>query len=226
MIAVMCRLWMSRFGNIGRECGRIILSSHSRRWKKPCLKPFRREHSTYLVHLNHVISELICKSLAEQEELVAGLTVNSLLCLMRPCCRCVNCTKPWNERRSHRRSRAKGDVTLIPKSPGGYWSRRSPAHYGRLHHASHVGGGEIESGSFLSGKRTSLVHARACRPANAVPDLIIPIELTLDECAQEHSMAHGTSYDLAKAFDTMPFGTGGLGWICSKERDVLCRSLM
>ena len=26
-------------------------------------------------------------------------------------------------------------------------------------------------------------------------------------------MAHGTSYDLAKAFDTMPFGAGGFGWI-------------
>ena len=54
---------------------------------------------------------------------------------------------------------------------------------------------------------------RACRPRNAVPDLIIPIELILDECAQEHSMAQGTSYDLAKAFDTMPFGAGGFGWI-------------
>ena len=52
---------------------------------------------------------------------------------------------------------------------------------------------------------------RACRPTIAVLDLIIPIELILDECAQEHSMAHGTSYDLAKAFDTMPFEARGLG---------------
>ena len=119
------------------ECGRIILSSHSPRWRRPCLKPFRRGHSTYSDHLNHIISELICKSLAEQEELVAGLTGNSLLCLMRPCCRCVNCTRPWTS------GGRTGDLVrrrchTHPQVSGGYWSRRSPAHYGCLHSASYV----------------------------------------------------------------------------------------
>ena len=53
----------------------------------------------------------------------------------------------------------------------------------------------------------------ASSPANAVPDLIVPIELILDECAQEHSIANGTYHVLAKAFDTMPLRAGGLGWI-------------
>ena len=57
-----------------------------------------------------------------------------------------------------------------------------------------------------------------------MPDLIIPIELILDECDQEHSMAHGTSYDLAKAFDTSLSEREALDGFCVKDRDALCRS--
>ena len=95
------------------------------------LEAFRREHSTHSVHLNHIISELICKSLSEQEEKISGP--------LRSSPSCIACG-----RRQLRADLFEWQEDLI--------------------------------GSYAM---------RACRPANAVPDLIIPIELILDECAQQ-----------------------------------------
>lgn len=55
---------------------------------------------------------------------------------------------------------------------------------------------------------------RACRPLNSTHDLTIPVSLELEAAYLDQvDPPVGESYDLAKAFDSMPFGIGGWGWI-------------
>ena len=52
----------------------------------------------------------------------------------------------------------------------------------------------------------------ACRRKHSVFDLVFSAALHLDVSRATSQPAFGVSYDLAKAFDTMPFGKQGLGW--------------
>ena len=79
-----------------------------------------------------------------------------------------------------------GDVTL------------SLAHHGRLHNASHVGGGEIESGSFFECKRTSLAR--------------MPCELAGQGMLCQISLSR-LSLFWTNVLRSTQWHTGGFGWI-------------
>ena len=215
MISVMCRLWTSRFGNFGGGVWQDHPEQSQPALEEALLEAFPKRTQYILRPLEpRPISEFICKSLVGAGG-ACGWTHRELAAL--PDEALLQMCELYETMEQAAVAPAiswEGDVTLIPKSPEatGVEDLRPITVVSIMHHmwaAARLRADLFEWQEDLIGSYAM----RACRPANAVPDLIIPIELILDECAQEHSMAHGTSYDLAEAFDTMPFGTGSLGWI-------------
>ena len=58
------------------------------------------------------------------------------------------------------------------------------------------------------------VSSRACRPGGGTTDLVVPLAVMAEAARLEDKELYAASYDLSKAFDTMPFDAEGemVGW--------------
>ena len=58
------------------------------------------------------------------------------------------------------------------------------------------------------------VSSRACKPGGGTPDLVVPLALMAEAARLEDKDLFAASYDLSKAFDTIPFDAEGemIGW--------------
>ena len=106
-----------------------------------------------------------------------------------------------------------GDVSMIPK-PGakGDISDLRPitvlAILYRMWASARLHGGVFEWQETVIEK----FSLRACRPQSSTMDLVLPFAIMAEEAADDGEELKGSSYDLAKAFDSLPFNVNGFGW--------------
>jgi hypothetical protein len=110
-----------------------------------------------------------------------------------------------------------GDVTLIPKKTGEVAvDQLRPITVLSYFHRLYAGA-RLRSGLFQWQEEVlKNIPLRACRPGAATHDLTLAAAATLELHAHEGAETQAVSYDLAKAFDSMPFPAGeldGIGWL-------------
>lgn len=106
-----------------------------------------------------------------------------------------------------------GDVTLVPKSDKSLsYKEMRPITVLSVFHRVYAA---IRLRKSLFQWQESLIQhmpCMACRPNASTKDLVWPLAVQLERSLLEGQPLVGASYDLSKAFDTLPLGSGGVLW--------------